>query len=342
VWENAAMSRLFTGFRLTLAYVATLLVTAIRRPARPPPRPSWSIGDEARADFLRRFLRRLRGMPVEVRRRELDSVPVLLPGALLRTRRRRGSLGGVPVTWVSPRSGGEPRLVLHVHGGGFTIGSSRAIRDLLARLSLSSNARVLSVDYRLAPEHPFPAGLDDVRAVWRGALEEFAAKQIVVTGDSAGGNLALSLMLDLRDRGEPLPAGAVLFSPWLDLRCTAASFEANAGVDVLDRELLLGEAAGYAKGRDLGDASLSPLHADLRGLPRLYLQAGGTELFRDDIEALATRARTAGVGTTLDVFDDQVHDFQAFGALSRTSLDALARAGEAVQVFTPVPKMARS
>jgi acetyl esterase/lipase len=232
--------------------------------------------------------------------------------------------------------------VLHVHGGGFTIGSSRAIRDLLARLALASNARVLAVDYRLAPEHPEPAGLDDVRAVWTAALEEFAAKQVVVTGDSAGGNLALRLMLDLRDRGEALPAGAVLFSPWLDLRCTAASFETNAAVDVLDRELLLGEAAGYANGRDPGDPSLSPLHADLRGLPRLYLQAGGAELFRDDIEALASRARTAGVGTTLDVFDDQVHDFQAFGALSRTSLDAIARAGEAVQVFTPVPKMART
>src|SRR5262249_50867155 len=151
---------------------------------------------EARADFLRRFLRRLRGMPLAARRRQLDSVPVLLPGALLRTRRRSGTLGGVPVTWVSPRSGGEPRLVLHFPGGGFTMGSSRAIRDLLARLALASNARVLSVDYRLAPEHPFPAGLDDVRAVWRAALEEFAPKQIVVTGDSAGGNLALGLMLD--------------------------------------------------------------------------------------------------------------------------------------------------
>jgi acetyl esterase/lipase len=335
------MSRFFTGLRMTLGYVATLLVTAARRPTRPPPRPSWSIGDEARADFLRHFFRRLRGLPVGSRRRELDSVPVLLPGALLRTTRRRASLGGVPVTWVSPRPGGEPRLVLHVHGGGFTIGSSRAIRDLLARLALASNARVLSVDYRLAPEHPDPAALDDVRAVWRAALEEFAAKQIVLTGDSAGGNLALRLMLDLRDRGEALPAGAVLLSPWLDLRCTADSFETNAAVDVLDRELLLAEAAGYANGRDPGDPSLSPLHANLRGLPRLYVQAGGAELFRDDIEALATRARDAGVGTTLDVFDDQVHDFQAFGALSRTSLDAIARAGEAIQVFTPVPKMAR-
>lgn len=335
------MSRLLTGFRLTLAYVATLLVTAVRRPARKPPRPSWSIGDEARADFLRRFLRRLRGMPFEARRRELDSVPVLRPGALLRTKRRRGTLGGVPVTWVSPRSGGEPRLVLYVHGGGFTMGSSRAIRDLLARLSLASSARVLSVDYRLAPEHPVPAGLDDLRAVWRGVLEEHGARQIVLAGDSAGGNLVLGFLLDLRERGGALPAGAVLFSPWLDLRCVAPSFTTYAGVDVLDRELLLAEAAGYAKGRDLGDPSLSPLHADLRGLPPLYLQAGGAELFRDDIEALAARAREAGVRTTIDVFDDQVHDFQAFGALSRTSLDAIARAGEAVQVFTPVPKMAR-
>jgi acetyl esterase/lipase len=178
--------------------------------------------------------------------------------------------------------------------------------------------------------------------VWRAVLEEHGARQVVLAGDSAGGNLALSLMLDLRDRGEALPAGAVLFSPWLDLRCTAASFTTNAGVDVLDRELLLDEAAGYAKGRDPGDPSLSPLNADLRGLPPLYLQTGGVELLRDDAEALVARARAAGVGATLDAFDDQVHDFQAFGALSSTSLDALARAGEAVQVFTPVPKMART
>ncbi|RPH65825.1 MAG: alpha/beta hydrolase [Myxococcaceae bacterium] len=334
------MRRWVTAVRLTLGYLATLLAAAARRPFRAPARPSWSIGDEARATFLRRFLHRLHAMPVEAARPELDSVPVLVPGALLRTRRRRGALSGVPVTWVTPRAGAEPRLVLYVHGGGFTLGSSRTVRDLLSRLALASNARVLSVDYRLAPEHPWPAGLEDVRAVWTAALAEQGPSQIVLAGDSAGGNLVLSLLLELRDRREALPAGAVLLSPWVDLACTAASFQANADVDVLERDALLREASRYAGGGDPGQPSLSPLRADLAGLPPLYLQAGEAELFRDDVMAFVARARAAGVSATLDVFDDQVHDFQAFGALSRISVEAIARVGEAVQVFAPVPKMA--
>jgi monoterpene epsilon-lactone hydrolase len=334
--------RTLVGLWMTLGYAGTLLLTALRRPFRPPPRPSWSIGDEARAVFLRRFLRRLDALPVEVRRRKIDSVPVLLPGAMLRTKRRCESLSGVPVTWITPRSGSEPRLLLYAHGGGFTIGSSRMVRDLLARLALASSARVLSVDYRLAPEYPWPGGLEDLRAVWRSALAEYAPKQIVLAGDSAGANLVLALLLELRDRGETLPAGAVLLSPWVDLGCTAQSFETNADVDVLSRESALRDAAAYAGGGDPSGPSLSPLHGELAGLPPLYLQVGGAELLRDDVEALAARARAAGVRASLDVFDDQVHDFQAFGALSRTSLDAIARVGEAVQVFAPISKMARA
>lgn len=342
VSDSGAMSRLLTGVRLTLGYVGELLATAARRLARPPGRPTWSIGDQARATFLRRFWRRNGALPLAAQRRELDSVPVLLPTALLRTTRRRARMAGVPVTWISPRRGVEPRVVLYVHGGGFTVGSSHTVRDLLARLALASRARVLSVDYRLAPEQPWPAALEDLRAVWQATLLEHGPKQLVLAGDSAGGNLALALLCALRDAGEPLPAGAVLFSPWVDLRCTAPSFTSNADADILDLASLRSEAAGYAAGRDPGDPALSPLEANLTGLPPLYLQAGGAELFRDDVDALASRARAAGVQVALDVWDDQVHDFQTFGALSRHSLEAIARAGEAVEVFTPVLKMARS
>ncbi|HUM11066.1 MAG TPA: alpha/beta hydrolase [Myxococcaceae bacterium] len=335
------MRRLLVAIRLTLGYAATLVVTAMRRTTHPPLRPSWSVGDEARSTFLRALWRRLHAMPVEERRREMDSVPVLRPAALLRTTRRRASLAGVPVTWVTPRAGAEPRLVLYVHGGAFTIGSSHMVRDLLARLALASRARVLSVDYRLAPEHPWPAGLDDLRAVWRAALVEHAPSQVVLAGDSAGGNLVLALLTVLRDQGDPLPAGAVLLSPWVDLCCTAASFRTNADADFLHREGMLRDAAGVAAGRDPGEPALSPLRADLRGLPPLYLQTGGAELLRDDVEAFATRARSAGVQATLDVWEDQVHDFQTFGALSRKSLEAITQAGEAVQVFAPVLRMTR-
>jgi len=336
------MTRFLVGLRLTFQYVATLVVTTLRRISGRPARPSWSIGDEARAMFLRGFWRRLDALPPAARRRELESVPVLLPTALLRTRRTRAQLAGVPVTWVAPRGLFEPRLLLYVHGGAFTVGSSHMVRDLLARLALASRCRVLSVDYRLAPEHPWPAALEDVRAVWQAALVEHAAKQVVLAGDSAGGNLALSLLCALRDAGEPRPAGAVLLSPWVDLRCRAASFTTNADADFLDVAASRRDAEGYAGGRDLGHPALSPLEANLAGLPPLYLQAGGAELLRDDVEALASKARAAGVHTALDIWEDQVHDFQTFGALSRTSLEAIARAGEAVQVFTPVLKMARS
>src|SRR5262249_4730657 len=156
---SEAMTTL-AGLGMTLGYAGTLLATAARRPFHAPGRPSWSIGDEARAVYLRGFWRRMHALPVVEGRRRVDSVPVLLPGARLRTKRRRDSLGGVPVTWITPRGGPEPRLILYVHGGGFTVGSSRTLRDLLARLSLASSARILSPEYRLAPEHPWPAGLD--------------------------------------------------------------------------------------------------------------------------------------------------------------------------------------
>ncbi|HSP20170.1 MAG TPA: alpha/beta hydrolase, partial [Myxococcaceae bacterium] len=146
-------STVAVGLRLTLQYVATLIVTALRRLTRPPARLSWSIGDEARAMFLRRFWRRLDALPPGSRRREIESVPVLLPSALLRARRTRAQMAGGPVTWVAPRGLSEPRLLLYVHGGAFTVGSSHMVRDLLARLALASRCRLLSVDYRLAPEH---------------------------------------------------------------------------------------------------------------------------------------------------------------------------------------------
>jgi acetyl esterase/lipase len=284
------------GLGMTLGYAVTLLATAARRPFRAPARPSWSIGDEARAVYLRRFWRRMQELPIERRRRRISSVPVLLPGALLRTRRRRDSLAGVPVTWVTPRAGPEPRLVLYVHGGGFTVGSSHTLRDLLSRIALASSARVLSVDYRLAPEHPWPAGLDDLRAVWRAALAEHAPRQIVLAGDSAGGNLVLALLIELRDRGEALPAGAVLFSPWVDLACTSASFQTNADVDVVDRALAARGGRRVRGGRRSDRSALSPLRADLAGLPPLYVQAAGAELLRDDVEAFAAKARAAGSG----------------------------------------------
>jgi acetyl esterase/lipase len=206
---------------------------------------------------------------------------------------------------------------------------------LLSRLALAGWARVLSVDYRLAPEHPWPAGLDDLRAVWRAALAEHAPKQIVLGGDSAGGNLVLALLIELRDRGEALPAGAVLFSPWVDLACTAASFQTNADVDVLDRESLLEEAAGYAAGGDPTRPALSPLRAELAGLPPLYLQTAGAELLRDDVEAFAARARAAGWGRRWTGSTTRSTISRPSARCPATSLDAITRAGEAVRCSPP-------
>jgi epsilon-lactone hydrolase len=241
------------------------------------------------------------------------------------------SAGGVDGEWISPVDAAKDKAVLFFHGGGFRIGSVASHRDLIAQIAVASGCRVLAIDYRLAPEHRFPAALDDALAAYdwtlRGGLHPAS---IVFAGDSAGGNLVLSTMLALRDGGRPLPAASVLMSPWTDLTATGASYVTRAEADPIhQRPMILSLAKNYL-GRE-GDPCnplVSPLYADLSGLPPMLVQVGGRETVLDDSVMLAEKARAAGVAVELQVWDGMIHVFQMFGkelAEAHRAIDDVAR-----------------
>ena len=223
--------------------------------------------------------------------------------------------GGVKSEWMEMPPVNRERVVLLLHGGGYASGSPRTHRKLAANLSRAAFARVLTPDYRLAPEHPFPAGVKDALRAYGWLLEQgISADNIVIGGDSAGGGLALSMLMALRDAGASLPRAAVLLSAWTDLTASSPSFGANKKLDVLvTRQSLRSAGARYAGDRDPADPMASTLFADPAGLPPLLLQVGGDEVLLDDSRLFAERARAAGVDATLRVIDGMWHVFQ-FGA----------------------------
>lgn len=231
----------------------------------------------------------------------------------------------VPADWVTTERSDPHRVVLHLHGGAYILGSPRTHRGLGATLARTAHARVLLPDYRLAPEHPFPAALDDAVATYRWLVHERGVDpdRVAVSGDSAGGGLALALLVRLRDEGEPLPACYVGLSPWTDLAGTGASMRDNAGLDPwLRPELSPLAAMAYAGDRSLDDPLVSPLYADLAGLPPMLVHAGDHEILLDDARRTVVRAREAGVPADLGVFPGLWHVFQAFPGIpeSRWSL----------------------
>lgn len=223
------------------------------------------------------------------------------------------TMGGVAGEWIACGPVNGRGVLLFLHGGGYRAGSLVTHRGFAARLARLTGLRVLLIDYRLAPEHPYPAALDDALAAYL-ALEDggIAASEIVLVGDSAGGGLAISLMLALKRDGHAQPAGAVLMSPWTDLGCTGASYQTNIGADPsMDRDGLLLAANDYRGALPANDPMLSPIHADLAGLPPMLVQAGGAEIMRDDSAVFAERAQAAGCDATLDVTEGVWHVFQS-------------------------------
>ena len=223
-------------------------------------------------------------------------------------------VNGIPGEWVIAPGSDARRAVLYLHGGGYGMGSIRSHRGLAARLSRAAKARVLLVDYRLAPEHPFPSAVADATAAYAWLVDEgFPAARIVIAGDSAGGGLAVAALVNLRDRGIPLPCAGVCLSPWTDLAVTGASMTANAATDpIVRRQDALAAAAAYLAGADPRTPLASPLYADLTGLPPLLIQAGTAETLLDDARHLAQRAGEAGVPVTLDLWEEMFHVWQMF------------------------------
>ena len=224
------------------------------------------------------------------------------------------TIAGRPAEWLTPDGAGPDRALLYLHGGGYCIGSINTHRDLAGRIAVASGMRVVNLDYRLAPEHPFPAAPDDATAAYRALLAQgLAPERLAIAGDSAGGGLTLATLVALRDAGDPLPATAVLLSPWTDLTATSSTWTTRADVDhLVQREGLDAMAAAYLDGRATTDPGASPRFADLHGLPPLLVQVGDAEVLLDDSVHLRDDAIAAGVPVTLDIWDDMVHVFQAF------------------------------
>jgi acetyl esterase/lipase len=241
--------------------------------------------------------------------------------------------GGVPAEWVAVEGAEHEAVVLYLHGGGYCIGSLNTHRGMAARVAGACGARVLNVDYRLAPEHPHPAAVDDAVAAYRWLLGTGVAPgAIVVGGDSAGGGLVVATLLALRDAGDPLPAAGVCMSPWVDLTCTSGTFETKADDDPMcSKEGLDEMAAAYAGEHDVHHPLVSPLHADLSRLPPLLIQVGTAEVLLDDAVRLAERARSAGVDVRLEAWDDLVHVFQAFAPVVPEAVEALDGIGAFVR-----------
>ncbi|HUY18898.1 MAG TPA: alpha/beta hydrolase [Candidatus Binataceae bacterium] len=220
------------------------------------------------------------------------------------------SAGGVKAEWISATNANRDRVILYVHGGGYAAGSIASHRELVARLSKAAEARCLSVDYRLAPEHPFPAAVEDATAAYRWLLENQHCRpeRIAIAGDSAGGGLAVATLVALRDGRTPLPAAAACISPWVDLEVTGGTADSNAELDPLvSREVLQMFTQMYLGDRDPRTPLASPLYADLRGLPPMLIQVGSGETLLDDARRLTERARAAGVTAELEVWPDMPH-----------------------------------
>ena len=242
-------------------------------------------------------------------------------------------LAGLPVEWVRPRSLTQPDtapICLYLHGGAFAMGGLNSHRDLASQFAQRAQIRLLMVDYRLAPEHPFPAALDDVLAVYRALLAQgIPAQRLLLGGDSAGGNLALGTAQAIQAQGLPLPAALVLFSPWLDLTGQSPSRQANAATDVMLSQQVLDEAAAlYAPGKALDDARLSPLFGTLAGLPPCLLVASRAEILIEDTRRLQQQMLAAGGTVELLEWANTPHAFPVMARYlpeGRAALDQAAQ-----------------
>jgi acetyl esterase/lipase len=251
--------------------------------------------------------------PIEVQRRDHDRAVAKAPVADGVELNRVHSDGG-PLEWLVPPGPSTSEVLLWFHGGGYGIGSSVTARGMVSSLAAMTGARGATLEYRLAPENPYPAAFEDAQAAFRWLLKQgVEPAQLVVGGDSAGGGLALAALAGLRDAGEPMPAGALCFSPWVDLSLSAPSILSNAATDPqVSRASLEGMAARYLGGVDPRSPYVSPLFGDFAGFPPLLIQAGGAEALLDDSVRLARAADEAGCEVVLEEWADMIHVWQAF------------------------------
>lgn len=243
---------------------------------------------------------------------------------------------GVKGEWQRPAGGGKGPVILYLHGGGYVFGSTVLYRSMTMALAKIAAADLFALDYRLAPEHPCPAAIDDAVAAYEWLLGKgCAAGRIVIGGDSAGGGLTLAALQALRDRGRPMPAGAVLYSPWTDLAATGESVARNAARDCLFQEATLRETGrNYAGSLDLKDPRVSPLYGDFRGLPPMLVLASEDEMLFDDSRRMVERAGAAGVDVRFEPRAGMCHVWPLFHPLYPEAGMALRMTGDFVRART--------
>lgn len=285
-------------------------------------------------DFLRRLLRgALRvmfkgviGRPIPERFQRIWMAGVAAATRRARdTRIERGTFG-VPGEWVRHRHESDSPVLLYLHGGGYTLGSPKTHRALTSHLAAAARCQVLVPDYRLAPEHPYPAALQDALSAYRFLLERYAPERIAIGGDSAGGNLALCAALAIRDAALPMPRALVLLSPWTDMSLSGETIDALDAIDpLLGRSWLLRARDAYRGELPVTDPRVSPLFASLERLPPMLVQVGSDEILLSDATRLAEKARNSGIDARLEVEAGLWHDYQLHAGVLRAADAAIGR-----------------
>ncbi len=310
------------------ALLGGLVTVPWARLRRGPLRPSWSLGYELVVHVMKRSFAEFRRHDYPRQRRYSESLSLPVP-ILRQARFTEADAGGVPSEWCEPKTGTTLDAVyVFFHGGGYNGGSPGTHREWITRQTLALGCRTLAVSYRLAPEHAFPAPIDDALTVYRWLLARgVAADRIIFGGDSAGGNLVLATLLSLREHGLPQPRAGVCLCPWVDLGDLGGSIIANTPFDWAEPEHVATWARDYLQGRSASDPFASPVLADLRGLCPLLVQVGTAEMLLDQVRRFVAAAKQAGVKVTCTEYEDMVHDWHLFGALFPQSLSAIDEIG---------------
>ena len=284
----------------------------------------------------------LHGAPIEQRRAAFEAVTQMFP-VPDDVKSEPVDAGGIPAEWIAAPGADPDRVIYYLHGGGYAMGSINTHREMVSRICRASGARALAIDYRLAPEHSFPAAVEDATAAYRWLLSAGVdPARLVIAGDSAGGGLTVATLVALRDAGDSLPAAAVCLSPWVDMEGIGESMTTKAEADpMVNREDLIEGAQAYLGGADPRTPLAAPLYADLKGLPPLLIHVGTAETLLDDSTRLAERAKAAGVDVTLEPWEDMIHVWQFLASMLAEGQQAIDRIGGFIREHAGAPVTAR-
>lgn len=291
--------------------------------------------------FIRNFIKSTKrmvfnpGMPVEQYRKGMEKMTGMakMPDGV---KAEKINCDGIPAEWLIPANLQNSGVVLYLHGGGYAMGSINTHRALMSRIAVASKTKVFGIEYRLAPENPFPCAIDDAFKAYNWLLQQgFDNSKIVIAGDSAGGGLTAALLIRIRDENAPRPSAGVCLSPWLDLAITGETALTLAAEDpMIDLASVKSFAMYYATKEQHLHPWVSPLYADLTGLPPVYIQVSTSEILLDDTRRFAEKAKTAGVDIQVDYWEKMVHVWQAFGSYLPEALQAIQKLGAYIEKKT--------